>query len=163
MGIRRFARRLSFSFLFLALTGGVAQAACAHDTLWLRGEFGTARFAVAVADTGAERSQGLMNVEKMAMAQGMLFVYPRPQSVAFWMKNTLIPLDILFADERGVVQKVHANAIPQDLTPIPGGDNIQYVLEINGGLAASLGLAPGVEMRHPSIMQDKSAWPCDAN
>ena len=160
MGIRAVARRLTAVFVFLFLSTVSATAACSPDTLFLRGDFGTARFSVAVADTGPKRSRGLM-FEKMARSQGMLFVYPRPQSVAFWMKNTLIPLDMIFADASGVVQRVHANAVPGDLTGIPGGDGIQYVLEINGGLSAQLGIEAGAQMQHPAIDQAQAAWPCD--
>ena len=162
MGNRRTARRLSAALIFSFIGVGAAQAACSEDTVFLRGDFGTARFSVAVADTAAERSRGLMFVEQMARSQGMLFVYGRERSVAFWMKNTLIPLDMIFADGAGVVQRVHANAVPGDLTGIEGGNNIQYVLEINGGLAEALGISEGAEMQHPAINQDKSAWPCTA-
>jgi uncharacterized membrane protein (UPF0127 family) len=76
------------------------------------------------------------------------------------MKNTLIPLDMIFADERGVVTSVHANAVPHDLTTIDGGEGVRFVLEINGGLAKRLGIVPGSEMRHPAI--DVPVWACDA-
>ena len=92
----------------------------------------------------------------------MLVVYERRQSVSFWMENTLIPLDMIFDDETGVVRRIHENAVPLDRTPIPGGDGIQYVLEINGGMAGMLGLSEGDQMRHPSIAQDVAAWPCAA-
>ncbi len=138
---------------------GHAQSACSDDTIWLRGDFGEARFGVAVADTPQERSRGLMFVEQMAASQGMLFVYGSPRPVAFWMKNTLIPLDMLFADSTGTVQRVHENAVPGDLTTIPGGPNIQYVLEINGGMARMLGIGVGAQMRHPAI--NDAAWPCE--
>lgn len=133
--------------------------ACRADTLHLRGSFGKARFSVDVADDAPERAKGLMHVEKMPASYGMLFVYPAPQPVAFWMKNTLIPLDMIFADASGVVRHVHSNAVPGDLTSIPGGDDIQYVLEINGGLARMLGIRPGAELRHPAI--GDPAWPCN--
>jgi uncharacterized membrane protein (UPF0127 family) len=90
----------------------------------------------------------------------MLFAYDRPQSVSFWMRNTLLPLDIIFIDEAGIVQKVHANAVPLDETPIFGGDSIQYVLEINGGLAKELGLGEGAILRHRVIPNDIAAWSC---
>nr|MCU0912617.1 DUF192 domain-containing protein [Paracoccaceae bacterium] len=89
------------------------------------------------------------------------FVYERPQPVAFWMKNTLIPLDMVFTDAAGVVTKVHENAVPHDLTAIPGGGDVLTVLEINGGLARAIGIAPGAELRHPALPQDAAAWPCD--
>lgn len=136
------------------------QVDCRVDLVQLRGAFGEARFAVEVADTRKERNRGLMYRESLPRGAGMLFVYDRPGPVSFWMENTLIPLDMIFADARGVVQRVHARAVPLDRTAIPGGDNIQYVLEINGGLAARLGIAPGVQMRHPAIEPDMAAWSC---
>ncbi|RBI85175.1 DUF192 domain-containing protein [Rhodosalinus halophilus] len=146
--------------LALALwpAAGVA-AACSADAVWLRGDWGEARFRVAVADTPDERAQGLMFVEEMGRFEGMLFVYERPQRVSFWMKNTLIPLDMIFADARGVVRRVHENAQPGDLTPIPGGDAIRFVLEVNGGMARTMGIGPGTELRHPSLGAG-AAWPC---
>jgi uncharacterized membrane protein (UPF0127 family) len=92
---------------------------------------------------------------------GMLFVYETPQPVAFWMENTLIPLDMLFFDSSGTLTRVHPNARPLDRTPIPGGDGVRFVLEINGGLAAELGIEPGAELRHPAIDQTQAAWPCE--
>ncbi len=88
----------------------------------------------------------------------MLFVYDRERPVSFWMKNTLIPLDMIFADAEGRVVAIHENAIPHDETPIPSGAPSQYVLEINGGLASTLGIEVGSEMQHPAI--EAAAWPC---
>ena len=143
----------------LVAGAGVAAQTCRDDTVWLRGEFGSARFSVDIADDPAERSQGLMFVDDMPRSHGMLFVYPDARPVAFWMKNTLIPLDIIFADAQGRVIRVHENAVPHDETALPGGGDVQYVLEINGGLAARMGIAAGTEMRHPAIRD--AAWPCD--
>jgi hypothetical protein len=77
------------------------------------------------------------------------------------MKNTLIPLDMIFVGPDGVVDTVHANAVPGDLTPIRGGDDILAVLEIRGGLAGAIGIEAGAEMRHPAF-GDEAAWPCAA-
>ena len=149
--------------LAFATIGAEAEAACREDRIELRGDWGTARFRIAVADTVPERAQGLMNVEEMPRMVGMLFVYDRPQRVSFWMENTLIPLDMVFIGADGVVRHVHENAIPMDRTPIFGGSNdIQYVLEINGGLSSEFGIAPGTEVRHPSIEEDQASWPCEA-
>ena len=145
----------------LALWAAGAQAGCAPDRLDLRGGFGSVAFTVSVADTPDERARGLMFVERMGTFEGMLFVYETPQRVAFWMENTLIPLDMIFMDATGTVRKVHPNAVPGDRTPIPGGsDDILMVLEVNGGLAARLGIEPGTQMRHPAAPQDVAAWPC---
>ena len=141
--------------------GSVLAADCAPDRLDLRQGETTLRFRVEVADDAAERSRGLMYREELPRFGGMLFVYDAPEPVAFWMKNTLIPLDMLFFDASGRLAAVHENAVPGDLTPIPGGDAIQYVLEINGGAARRLGIVPGAELRHPALDQAQAAWPCD--
>ncbi|WGW02924.1 DUF192 domain-containing protein [Tropicibacter oceani] len=158
MGSRLGALTLAWG-LALGATPGFAAVLCDDGAVWLRGDFGKVRFGVDVADDAAERARGLMFVEDMPSSRGMLFVYPSAQPVAFWMKNTLIGLDMIFADETGVVQKVHANAIPGDLTAIEGGGDIRYVLEINGGLAAQMGIQPGAQLRHPAI--EGAAWPCE--
>ncbi|MBD1206567.1 MAG: DUF192 domain-containing protein [Rhodobacteraceae bacterium] len=144
-----------------ALLPAVAGAACAPETVEVRGPAGTARFTVEVADDGAERAQGLMFRESMPRSAGMLFVYEAPQRASFWMKNTLIPLDMIFADETGRVTRVHSNAVPHDTTPIDGGTDVRFVLEINGGLAARMGIAEGAELRHPAIPQGTAVWPCE--
>ena len=137
-------------------------AECDDGRLTIKGDFGQATFAVDVVDDARERAQGLMFVESMPLLSGMLFVYERPQSVSFWMKNTLIPLDMLFAGPRGEILRIHENAIPGDLTPIPGGDGVQMVLEVNGGLSARLGIAEGDVMQHPSFGAD-AILPCVKN
>lgn len=157
------SRFITFSAGLIASAGlwaGAAFAACSPDRVNLRGDWGSAGFSVEIADSRAERNRGLMFRRSMAASAGMLFIYPNPRRASFWMKNTLIPLDMIFADQHGVVQTVHANAIPRDLTNIFGGNNIQYVLEINGGLAAQIGIVPGSELQHPGISQESAAWPC---
>jgi len=139
-----------------------AQSACRDDRVEIRGDFGSVRFRVDVVDTPQGRAQGLMHVPEMPRMAGMLFVYDRPQGVSFWMENTLIPLDMLFADETGVIRRIHENAVPLDRTAIDGGDDVQFVLEINGGMSETLGLSEGDVMRHPAIPQDQAAWACAA-
>ena len=150
------------AFVLVCMAGLAAAQPCDRGEVLLRGEWGQARFAVEVADDPEARAQGLMFVEAMPRGEGMLFVYDRPQRVSFWMKNTLIPLDMIFAGPDGVVRRVHREAVPGDLTPIPGGPGILAVLEINGGLAESFGIGPGSEMRHPAFGPD-AAWPCTAD
>ncbi|WP_371742195.1 DUF192 domain-containing protein [Pseudoruegeria sp. HB172150] len=146
----------------IALThGGGAWAACSDSSAEFRTESGQTQFTVEIADDREEITQGLMHRESMPAKAGMLFVYPQPATVAFWMRNTLIPLDMIFMGADGVVRKVHENAVPLDETPIPGGNDIQFVLEVNGGMAALLGITPGSEMRHPAVDQALAAWPCE--
>ncbi|WP_461307517.1 DUF192 domain-containing protein [Albidovulum sp.] len=144
----------------LAATAAGAQEACREDVATLKWPGGTARFAVEIADDAGERAQGLMNRESLPRAAGMLFVYDRPGPVAFWMKNTLIPLDMLFIAADGRVGRVHENAIPGDLTPIPGPADTLMVLEINGGLARRLGIGEGAILRHPRLDPALAQWPC---
>lgn len=133
---------------------------CEEGAVYVRGDWGQARFSVEIADDDAERAQGLMYRTEMASAAGMLFIYPQPQSLSFWMRNTLIELDIIFVDPTGVVRHVHSRAQPLDETPIPGGQGLTHVLEINGGLSARLGIKVGDALRHPSFSQAEAAWPC---
>ncbi len=140
--------------------GAPLAAQCSPEVVDIRGPFGQARFSVEVADTGEERARGLMFRDSMPRSAGMLFVYPTPQRASFWMKNTMIPLDMIFADQAGRVTRVHQNAVPQDLTPIDGGEGVVAVLEINGGLAARIGIEPGAELRHPALSGEGAAWGC---
>jgi uncharacterized protein len=145
----------------LVLASAAAAEDCRPETVALRGPDGAGmRFRVELADDAAERSNGLMFREHMAASAGMLFVYEKPQRAIYWMKNTLIPLDMVFMDQTGVVTHVHSGAVPQDETPIDGGDGVRAVLEINGGLAARLGIGPGYQMRHPALDQSLAVWPC---
>lgn len=137
-----------------------AIAECSPSVVAIKGDFGQARFNIEVADDAGERAQGLMFRESMPYASGMLFVYESPRSVAFWMRNTLIPLDMIFIDSTGTIAHIHENAIPLDETPIPGGDQILAVLEINAGLSKRLGLETGNVLQHEAFTPSTAAWPC---
>jgi uncharacterized membrane protein (UPF0127 family) len=100
-------------------------------------------FRVEIADTDDTREEGLMFRKSLAADAGMLFDFKTPQEVAFWMKNTLIPLDMLFIDQRGVIVNIKANAKPLSETPIPAGAPVLGVLEIRGGRAKELGVRVG--------------------
>lgn len=156
MGKHRHQKITFACVLALGVYSGAAQANCDAQSVIVDGPFGEAHFDVAVVDTPQDRAIGLMHVPEMPRFAGMLFVYDTPQATSFWMQNTLIPLDMLFADEHGVIVKIHENAIPLDLTPIYGGDAIQFVLEINGGMSANLGIEEGAQMRHPTIAESCS-------
>lgn len=151
---------LSLCAAFSILSAPVWAQDCSPDRAHLRGDWGQAAFDIEIADTEETRARGLMFREHMPRGAGMLFVYEHPQPTAFWMKNTLIPLDIIFFDEQGTVTKVHENAVPGDLTPIPGGDTVFAVLEINGGLARRYGISVGSQLRHEIFSQTGAVWPC---
>lgn len=104
---------------------------------------GAHRFKVEVASTFAEQERGLMFREAMGADEGMIFPMDPPRRTAFWMKNTVIPLDIIFIGADHKVLNVAANAVPYDLTPLPSEGDSAGVLELTGGRAAQIGLKPG--------------------
>jgi uncharacterized membrane protein (UPF0127 family) len=112
---------------------------------------GKGRFAFQVenAATYDARETGLMCRTHMAANRGMLFDFLRPtDDVAFWMRNTLIPLDIVFIRPDGTVLSIARNARPLDETPLPAGGQVRAVLELAGGRAAEIGLMPGDKVVH---------------
>lgn len=156
-------KQVALAVGFVLAVPMAASANCTADQVDVKlASGGHVRFSVEVADDPAERAKGLMFRENMARSTGMLFLYERPQHAVFWMKNTLIPLDMVFADATGRVTHVHANAIPHDETGIDGGTDILAVLEINGGLAKKLGITAGAVIRHPYLEQSTAVWACDA-
>ena len=105
------------------------------------------RFTVEIARTVPEQEIGLMNRPTLAPDRGMIFPYNPPEAVAFWMKNTLIPLDMVFVRTDGTIARIAANTVPLSLEQVPAGEPVGAVLEIAGGRAAELGLAPGDRVR----------------
>lgn len=148
------------SIVAFCLSASGLRAECAQDRVVVDGQFGTVAFTVDVADDDSERSQGLMHVASMPRQQGMLFVFDPPRPVAFWMRNTLIPLDMIFTDTEGEITHIHENAIPHDETPIPGVGDVFTVLEINGGLVDRYGIKTGDRLRHPAYSTGDKASHC---
>ena len=112
---------------------------------------GPVSIVIEVAETEKEREVGLMNRNSMPADQGMLFDFKETRLVTMWMKNTYIPLDMVFMDEGGKVTHVAANAQPLDLSIISSRGPVRYVLELNGGAAARFGIKPGDRLQHPAI------------
>lgn len=109
------------------------------------------RFKVELAETQAQQAQGLMFRRQMPPDAGMLFIYSKPQVAAFWMKNTFIPLDMLFIAADGRIVHIHPNATPQSEATITTPQIVKAVMEINGGLAARLGVRVGDIVRHAAF------------
>jgi uncharacterized membrane protein (UPF0127 family) len=101
-----------------------------------------------------------MHRDALDRDSGMLFVFTPPQPVGFWMKDTFIPLDLLFFDKDGRLVHIHENALPLDETPIVVSQNIRAVLEINGGLAKKLGLKLGLWAQHLSFSSTQNNRAC---
>lgn len=111
-------------------------------------------FTVEVASNDQERGRGLMFRQSLDPDRGMLFDYKRPRKVAMWMKNTLIPLDMLFIDADGVVSNIRERAVPHSLEAIPSKGRVLAVLELASGTVDRLGLAPGDVVRHAIFERD---------
>ena len=109
---------------------------------------GRQSFQVEIAATRAEQERGLMFRKSLAPDHGMLFTYAKPQRVAYWMKNTLIPLDIIYIAPNGKILSIARNARPHDETPLASGGLVLGVLELAGGRAAQLGILPGDRVLH---------------
>lgn len=149
------------------LASPVLADVCSADKAIFLGGGRSIEVAVEIADDPQERAQGLMFRTELAEGSGMLFIYEHPQPVSFWMRNTLIPLDMVFITATGEVRHVHPMARPRDETPIPGaaiGDpdpNRLMVLEVAGGEAAHMGIVPGMVLRHPGLPRDQARIPCN--
>ncbi|MBP2226918.1 uncharacterized membrane protein (UPF0127 family) [Azospirillum agricola] len=112
---------------------------------------GKFRFDVELAETMAQQAQGLMFRERMADDAGMLFIYDSVRPASFWMKNTLIPLDMLFIGADGRIVNIHERAVPQSLDSINSAGPVKAILELNGGMSARLGIRPGDLVRHSTF------------
>lgn len=119
---------------------------------------GPVRFTVELAADPASEARGLMFRKTMAAGAGMLFDFHEPRPVTFWMKNTILPLDMIFIRAGGTVSTVAANAVPYSERPIPSAEPVRAVLEIDAGLAKALGIEPGARVHH-AIFGDPPAGP----
>ncbi len=147
--------RLGRRTLFLLLLIFGAQPAAAQlqsfrkAPLTIISANGPHRFTVELAETPAQMEQGLMFRRSLAPDAGMLFVYPAPTVAMMWMKNTLIPLDMLFVDKTGRIVNIAERTVPESLDVIAAAAPVRAVIELNGGTAARLGIKPGDEVRYP--------------
>ena len=107
------------------------------------------RFEVEVADDPAERAEGLMYRQSLADNAGMLFLYPQPQPVEFWMKNTPLSLDIVFVRADGTIARIAANTTPMSEDRISSREPVLAVLEVKAGIMQQLGIAAGDRLRNP--------------
>ncbi len=141
----------TFHVIFLGLltisSGGCASASAELGWVELEGQ----RFTVEIADDDGKRAQGLMFRDRMAADHGMLFIHDRQQPLAYWMKNTHIPLDILYFDNERKLVSQQPDTPPCSLgdgcPPYPSEAPARYVLELNAGQAAKLGLKNGATLR----------------
>ncbi len=135
---------LALVMCLAATPGGRPQTGLRVEPLEVVTVQGVQRFRVEIADTDATRQTGMMWRTRVGPNEGMLFDFKAPRDgVAFWMKNTLIPLDIVFISPQGRIVSIARNTTPLSLTPIPAGGTVLGVLEVGGGRAAAVGMLPG--------------------
>jgi uncharacterized membrane protein (UPF0127 family) len=106
---------------------------------------------VDVAESDGDRRLGLMFRRTLPETSGMLFLYEPPQAAAMWMRNTYIPLDMIFISAGGLVHRIQANTEPFSTDLIPSGGDVAGVLELNAGQAAKIGLKPGDRVIYPGL------------
>ena len=138
----RALRWTAFVLFAFLLAAGPVRAADPH-TLEIASKTGVHIFAVEIADTDAQREKGLMFRKNLPDGQGMLFDFKREQDVSFWMQNTYIPLDMIFIRGDGSILRIVENAEPLSTRLVPSGGPVLAVLEVIGGTAHRLGIAPG--------------------
>ena len=137
--------------LVVVLALAVPALAAPRDCAIIETRSGAAVFRVEVVDTPEAMSRGLMWRTSLREDHGMLFVYDPPGHASFWMKNTLIPLDMVFIAVDGRVHRIAYNARPLSLESIPSGIPVRAVLEIAAGVADKLGVRPGDRVHHPDV------------
>ncbi|MDE3177377.1 MAG: DUF192 domain-containing protein [Pseudomonadota bacterium] len=144
-------KRALFAAPLLALLGASSLAA-AVEGLDVVTSTGAHHYEVEIANDAATREHGLMLRETMAPDHGMLFEFPAREPVSFWMKDTLLPLDMVFIDIDGTVVRVEQNAKPLSEAIIPSGGPVTGVLELNAGQAAAIHLKPGDKVNFPFFL-----------
>ena len=144
----RALRWTGFVLLGFLLAVGPARPA-GLPTLEIASKTGVHVFAVEIADTEAQRAKGLMFRKELPDGQGMLFDFQREQEVSFWMKNTDIPLDMIFIRGDGRILRIAENTEPLSTRLIPSGGPVRAVLEVIGGTTRKFGIAPGDQVAYP--------------
>ena len=118
------------------------------NIIFVKTKFSNTQFVVELAKTPEQRQKGLMGRSSLKAQSGMLFLYDSPRHVSFWMKNTLIGLDVIFLSSNGKILKIYHNAKPESLEIMSAGENVSAVLEINGNLAKTIKLEIGDCVKH---------------
>jgi uncharacterized protein len=139
--------------LGLVLAAGPARPTDLH-MLEIASKTGVHVFSVEIADTAALQQKGLMFRKNLPEGQGMLFDFHREQEADFWMKNTLIPLDMIFIRGDGRILRIAENTQPLSERIIPSGGPVLAVLEVIGGTAHKFGIAPGDRVAYPIFKGD---------
>jgi uncharacterized membrane protein (UPF0127 family) len=143
--------RFPAAVLLAVCIAGPAFAAAGEATLEIVTKGGVRAFIVELATTEAEREHGLMFRKTLPEGGGMLFDFKEERPVAFWMHNTYIPLDMIFIRADGLILNIAENTKPLSDALVPSGGPVRSVLEVIGGTARKLGIAPGDRVESPAL------------
>ena len=160
MTIFNLVKKMVCFVLFISTSSQLLASECQENVVSIHGDFGVVDFNVEIAITSIQRTQGLMGRKKLDAQSGMLFLYEKPHKVSFWMKNTVIPLDIIFLSMSGEISHIEHNAQPFSMKRISGRSDAIAVLEINGQSANREGIKTGDLVRHPFFLPFDVKWSC---
>lgn len=140
---------ISFFLICIPAYFAIAQSHEPTDRLLVITATGKHTFALEIAKTNEERAKGLMFRKSMPQNHGMLFIFHDERPISMWMKNTLIPLDMIFLSGEGIVTSIVQETSPLSEEIITSDRQAQAVIEVNAGVAQKIGLVPGDKIRHP--------------
>ena len=131
------------------------------NIIFVKTKYTNAQFFVEIAKSPERRQKGLMGRNSLKSQSGMLFLYESPRRVSFWMKNTLISLDVIFLSANGEILKIYHNAKPESLEIMSTRENVSAVLEINGNLAETIKLEFGDCVKHEYFENNNDNESCN--
>ena len=147
--------------VFATLTAAAgATPVCDPDQIEILAGPGSRTFAIEIADDPDEQSRGLMFRPALPADAGMLFIFEPPRPANFWMRNTMIALDMIFIDDTGRIESIAERADPYSERVSSSQGDVRAVLEINGGLARALGIGPGDQVIHPAFQDAPEGLRC---
>lgn len=157
---RQFLHLLFWSVCLLAFSATSCRSGCASSTMPYVTLYppngASVQVSVEIADTPGKRSFGLMYRRDLPEHQGMLFLFPREAPLSFWMKNTPLPLDIIYINAARTIVSIAANTTPFSERPLPSGSPAQFVLEVNAGFCHKYGITTGARVELPSRLPPPS-------
>jgi uncharacterized protein len=144
-------RAALLAFGLFAFAGAAVAQSADLQKIEIATKSGTRTFLVELARNDEERARGLMFRKELPDGRGMLFDFQREQDISFWMKNTYIPLDMIFIRADGTIRRIAANTEPLSERSVPAGGPVRYVLEVIGGTARKLGIEAGDKVTGPPL------------
>ena len=160
--------RLNFAILarfllicFVYLSSSEIVLSDQKNIIFVKTKYTNTPFLVEIAKTPERRQKGLMGRNSLKPQSGMLFLYERPRRASFWMKNTVISLDVIFLSANGKILKIYHNAKPENLQIMSAGENVSAVLEINGNLAKTIKLEIGDCVKHEHFENNNDDGLCN--